>query len=59
MSLEYDLLMMGPVGRPLEDFTEARPRDSWFEYQGEQWTVERIGRRVYTFALDDESRGEP
>jgi hypothetical protein len=54
MSLTHDLLMMGPVGRPLEEISTASPDDTWFELRGIQWTVEKIGRHVYTFALDDE-----
>ena len=54
----YQLLMMGPVGVPLEEFTDAKPSDSWWE-DWEQWTVERIGRRVYTFALDNPADPQP
>lgn len=50
---------MGPIGRPLEEFTNAKPSDSWWDVgvrrggAAETWTVERIGRHVYTFCLED------
>ncbi len=55
VSLTHDLIMMGPLGTPLELLSDAVSVDGWFELEGVQWTVERIpgGRRVYTFALDD------
>lgn len=62
VSLVRDILMMGSIGTPLENFTDADPDDSyWYEREvirrrvvfAEAWTVERIGRRVFTFALDD------
>ena len=54
MSDAHDLLMLGPVGTPLEDVTDADPNESWWiGDDGEYWTVERIGRHVYTFSLDD------
>jgi hypothetical protein len=31
----------------------ALAEDSWFELDGEQWTIEEIFGTVYTFALDD------
>lgn len=49
----HSLLMMGPVGTPLENMSDAVPEDSWWEADGETWTVERIGRNVYTFCIDD------
>jgi len=60
------LMAMGPVGTPLECFTDADEADSfWHERETQRrrrklvavevpWTVERIGRIVYTFAVDHE-----
>lgn len=66
--LGAQIMAMGPVGVPLENFSEAHPNDSyWYDevvrkiskyryvrVDGAPWTVERIGRHVYTFAVDHE-----
>ena len=66
--LAAKLMAMGPVGVPLEKFSQADPNDSyWYDeivrkiakyryrrVEETAWTVERIGRHVYTFAVDHE-----
>lgn len=55
------LEMMGAHGVPVEAISEASPDDSWFEFDGGQWTVEEIDGCVYTFcvgAADQPMRGE-